>query len=405
MTDVSRSDRPGPAASLAAVPSPSRDRLTELFLKLARIPSPPKHERRMADAVIERLQPIGVTVHEDDTAATTGGEAGNLWCTVSGEGEPHIALGAHLDTVAPTDDIDPFLDGDAVFRNRRRTILGADDKAAVAALIHATELLKASGRDFPTYELLFTVSEEIGLVGAKHFNEKALASPFAAVFDSAGPVGGITVKAPSHETFKATFRGQAAHAGVEPEKGRSAIQAAAKAIAAMELGRVDEETSANIGVIRGGVGTNIVPDTCEVEGECRSHDEEKLSRVAASIVDALHAGAAQVGVDVDIALVHEYRAFALTGRSAVVRLSRAALLDLGLEPTLQSSGGGSDANILNARGLPTVNLSAGMTQVHSPEEHVSLDDLERLCALALRMILMAPDFVHRSRITAPAADE
>jgi tripeptide aminopeptidase len=292
-----------------------------------------------------------------------------------------------------------------VFRNRCRTILGADDKAAVAALVHATELLVTSGAEFPTYELLFTVSEEIGLVGAKHLEERVLASPFAAVFDSSGPVGGITVKAPSHETFKATFRGRAAHAGVEPERGRSAIQAAAKAIAAMQLGRIDAETSANIGMIGGGVGTNIVPDLCEIQGECRSHDDEKLAGVAAAMVDAMQMGAAQVGVDVEIALVHEYRAFELTGRSPVVRLSKAALAELGLEPRLLTGGGGSDANILNARGLPTVNLTAGMTQVHSPEEHVSLDDLERLCALVLRLVSLAPGYVPRSRPPRVVSDD
>jgi tripeptide aminopeptidase len=387
------------------LPLPSRDRLTELFLEFTSILSPFKHERRMADAVVAKLGALGVTVHEDDTGPRTGGDTGNLWCTVGGHGGPRIVLGAHLDTVVPTDRIEPYLDESGVFRNRQRTILGADDKAAVAALVHATELLTSWGRPFPAYELLFTVSEEIGLVGSKHLGDKVLSSPFAAVFDSSGPVGGITVKAPSHHTFKATFRGRAAHAGLEPEKGRSAIQAAARAIAAMDLGRLDEETSANIGVIHGGVGTNIVPDLCEVEGECRSHDEEKLAQVAAMMVDAMQTAAAQTGVDVDVALVHEYRAFALSGRSPVVRLSKAALNDLGLEPRLQASGGGSDANILNARGLPTVNLTAGMTQVHSPDEHISLDDLERLCALALRLISMAPDYGPRSRAAGSSEDE
>ena len=386
-------------------PLPSRERLTELFLEFARIPSPFKRERQMADAVIRHLEAAGIAVHEDDTGAKTGGDTGNLWCVIPGLGTPHVALGAHLDTVVPTDDIDPFLDAEGVFRNRCRTILGADDKAAVAALVHATELLVTSGADFPTYELLFTVSEEIGLVGAKHLEERVLASPFAAVFDSSGPVGGITVKAPSHETFKATFRGRAAHAGVEPERGRSAIQAAAKAIAAMHLGRIDAETSANIGMIGGGVGTNIVPDLCEIQGECRSHDDEKLAGVAAAMVDAMQMGAAQVGVDVEIALVHEYRAFELTGRSPVVRLSKAALAELGLEPRLLTGGGGSDANILNARGLPTVNLTAGMTEVHSPEEHVSLDDLERLCALVLRLVSLAPGYVPRSRPPRVVSDD
>jgi tripeptide aminopeptidase len=382
---------------MTTAPLPSRERLTELFLEFACISSPSKHERGMADAVGERLRAVGIAVREDDTGPKTGGDAGNLSCTVPGEGTAHVALGAHLDTVVPTDQLDPFLDDEDVFRNRRRTILGADDKAAVAALIHATELLIASGRPFPSYELLFTVSEEIGLVGAKHLEERVLSSPFAVVFDSAGPVGGITTKAPSHETFKATFRGRAAHAGVEPERGRSAIQAAARAIAAMQLGRLDEETSANIGMIRGGVGTNIVPDTCEIEGECRSHDDEKLARVAAALVDAIQMGAAQTGVDVEIALVHEYRAFVLNGRSPVVRLSKAALSDLGLDPRLLTSGGGSDANILNARGLPTVNLTAGMNQVHSADEHLSLDDLERLCSLVIRIILLAPSYAPRAR--------
>jgi tripeptide aminopeptidase len=386
-------------------PLPSRGRLTELFLEFTRIPSPFKYERQMADAVVKLLKAVGLEVQEDDTGARTGGEAGNLSCTVMGEGRPHIALGAHLDTVVPTDRLEPYLGDDGVFRNGRPTILGADDKAAVAALVHATELLKGSGRPFPSYELLFTVSEEIGLVGSKHLDHKVLDSPFAAVFDSAGPVGGITVKAPSHNTFKATFRGRAAHAGVEPEKGRSAILAAARAIAAMELGRLDEETSANIGVIHGGVGTNVVADLCEIEGECRSHDEDKLARVTAAMIDAMQAGAAHAGVDVDIALVQEYRAFALTGRSPVVRLSKAALVDMGLEPHMHASGGGSDANILNARGLPTVNLSAGMIHVHGPDEHVSLDDLERLCGLALRMILLAPDYAPRTRGTRAGTDD
>jgi tripeptide aminopeptidase len=386
-------------------PSPSRARLTELFLEFTRILSPFKHERAMADSVTAKLKALGIDVHEDDTGSRIGGDTGNLWCTVAGEGEPGIALGAHLDTVVPTDHIEPILGDDGVFRNKHRTVLGSDDKAAVTAMLHATELLHAWGRPFPSYEMVFTVCEEIGLVGAKHFDEKVLKSPFAAEFDSAGPVGGITVKAPSHDTFKATFMGQAAHAGVEPERGRNAIQAAAKAIAAMELGRLDEETSANMGVIHGGVGTNIVPDSCEIQGECRSHSEEKLARVAGSMVDAMHAGAAQVGVDVDIALVHEYRAFALTGRSSVVRLSKAAIADLGLEPQLLASGGGSDANVLNARGLPTVNLTAGMTQVHSPDEHISLDDLERLCAVALRLILMAPEYGPKGRSAAAVDGE
>jgi tripeptide aminopeptidase len=386
---------------MTEVLGPSVGRLTELFLALTRLASPSKRERAVADLVISTLEAVGVKVHEDDAGAKTGGDAGNLWCVVrpdrsvaeeSADEVPHVALGAHLDTVAPTEAVEPYLDDDKVFRNRRRTILGADDKVAVCALLHATELLKSSGRAFPPYELFFTVAEEIGLVGAKHFASAVLASPFAVVLDSSGPVGGITVRAPSQQSLKATFRGRAAHAGVEPERGRSAIQAAARAIAAMSLGRVDEESSANIGVIKGGVASNIVPDLCELQGECRSHDEEKLARIAASMVDAIQEGASRTGVDVDVSLTHEYRAFALHPRAAVVRLCKAALAELGLEARLLTGGGGSDANILNARGLPTVNLDAGMMQVHSPEEYVTLQEIEKLCALVLRIIELAPGF-------------
>jgi len=388
---------------MSALPTPSRERLTQLFLALTRIPSPSRQEREVADAVVAILASSGVTCHEDQTAAAINGTTGNIWCTVRGEGTlPWLALGAHLDTVEPTDAIEPVLE-DGVFRNSRQTILGADDKVALAALIHATELLQGAGIAFPTYELFFTVCEEQGLVGAKHMGD-VLASPYAVVFDSCGPVGGITHKAPSQNAIYAAFRGQAAHAGVEPERGRSAIHGAAKAIAAMQLGRLDEETSANIGVIHGGVASTIVPECCEIRGECRSHDDEKLARVAAAMVEALQEGATHAGVDVDISLSHEYRAFALTGRSPVVRLSKAAITALGLEPRMQTGGGGSDANILNARGLPTVNLDAGMMQVHSAEEYVTLDDLERLCALSLQLIMLAPEYAPRTRPSAVRGD-
>jgi tripeptide aminopeptidase len=383
---------------MIGVPRPSRERLTELFLMLTRLPGPSRNERKVADAVIGCLTSLGISVHEDGAGAIIGGDTGNLWCCVSGEGAgPHLALGAHLDTVAPTGVIEPILDDAGVFRSASGTILGGDDKAAITALLHATELMTGSNASFPAFELFFTVSEETGLLGARHLDEHVLRSPLAAVLDSSGPVGGIVVKAPSQEGVRAIFRGQAAHAGVEPERGRSAIQAAAKAIAAMRLGRLDEETSANIGMIRGGVASNIVPDLCEIEGECRSHDAGKLAHVAAAMVDALQEAAGQTGVDVDVNLVHEYQAFALNGRSPAVRLSKAAISAVGLEPRLLTGGGGSDANVLNARGLPTVNLDAGMMRVHSPDEYLALDELERLCSVVVQLIMLAPEFVPRTR--------
>jgi len=356
----------------------------------------------VADAVMAYLEEMGLSVEEDSTGEAIGGDCGNVWCLVPGKGEePTLALGAHLDTVVPGASLTPVLEADGVFRNSGDGILGADDKVAVAAILHAIELLRGSGEPFPTFEVFFTVCEEQGLVGAKHLREGVPRSPVAAVFDSSGPIGGIVVKAPSQQILRATFRGRAAHAGVEPELGRSAIVAASKAVAEMRLGRIDEETTANIGVIQGGVATNIVPDLCDVEGECRGHDDAKLADVAAAMVDAVQGAAAATGVDVEVSLIHEFQAFALKEDSAAVRLSKAAITAVGRKPVLQTAGGGSDANVLNARGVSTVNLAAGMMRVHSGDEYVALDEVVRLCQVVLQMIMLAPEYSPRDLATTP----
>jgi len=378
---------------LSDLPS-ARDRVAAVFAELAAIPSPSRQERAVADRVATYLGALGLSAHEDDAASAIGGSCGNLTCRVSGKGDTAaILLGAHLDTVIPTADIEPVL-RDGVFSNANDTILGADNKAAAAAMLVATERLLASSEPFPTYDMVFTVAEEVGVMGAKLVAKELLSGPFAAVFDAAGAVGGITVRAPSQQSIVATFRGVAAHAGLEPERGRSAIEAAARAIASMQLGRLDEETTANVGVIEGGSAQNIVPDRCVVRAECRSHDEAKLARVAAGIVDALQRGAAELGVDVDIDMVHGYRAFALSSRSPVVRLAKAAWAELGVKTRLLAAGGGSDANVFNARGLPTVNFDCGMTHVHTPNEHITLDDLERLVGLIEVLVRTAPEYAH-----------
>ncbi|MCX8032807.1 MAG: M20/M25/M40 family metallo-hydrolase [Thermoleophilia bacterium] len=367
----------------------SRERLAQLFVELARIPSPSRNEREVADSVGDFLRNLGYVVYEDAAGRDVNGNTGNLYCLVGRDLEqPKIAIVAHLDTVAPAGPIKPVLGDDGVFRNGLPTILGADDKAAIAAILHATEILARSGESFPPYELIFTVCEEIGLLGSRHLTTEVPRSCMAVALDSSGPVGGVIVRAPSHKSLKATFRGVAAHAGLDPENGRNAILAASRAVAAMRLGRLDDETTANVGVIRGGVASNIVPDLCELEGECRSHNEEKLARIAAEMVDAVHVAAAQTGVDVDVHLEHEYSAFALDADCPTVGLACAAIRAAGLEPQLLTGGGGSDANVLNARGIPTVNLSAGMMRVHSPEEHVSLDELERLCRVVVGLIVL-----------------
>ncbi len=374
---------------MTRLPEVDESRIVGLFMELAGEASPSRRERAVADMVAGRLRALGLEVHEDAAAAQIGGDTGNLWCRVPGEGDtPLITLAAHLDTVEPEGPIVPVLE-DGIVRNAAGSILGADNKAAVAALLHATERLLAAAVPFATYELVFSVAEELGVLGSRHLATGIPSAPLAAVFDSSGPVGGIVVRAPSQQTIRAEFKGRAAHAGLEPEVGRNAIQGAAYAIAAMELGRLDEETTANVGVINGGVAQNIVPAHCSVQAECRSLDEGKLARTAAAMVDALHLGAARAAVDLELDVVLEYRAFQLAKNHPVVRLGREAVESLGLEPRYLSSGGGSDANVFNARGIPTINLDCGMMRVHTPEEHISTAELTTLVRLVEAVIMKA----------------
>lgn len=375
---------------MTALPGVDEDRPAALFMELARLVSPSRRERAVADLVTSRLRALGLEVHEDQAGARIGGDTGNLRCVVPGSGDrPVITLAAHLDTVEPEGRIEPVLE-DGVVRNAAGTILGADNKAAVAALLHATERLVGGGAPFPTYELVFSVAEELSVLGSRHLPSDVPSAPLAAVFDSSGPIGGIVLSAPSQQTIQAEFRGRAAHAGLEPEIGRNAIQGAAYAIAAMELGRLDEETTANVGVIAGGVAQNIVPALCSVRAECRSLDQAKLARTSAAMVDALQLGAARAAVDLDLDVVLEYRAFKLARTHPVARLGREAVEALGLEPRYLASGGGSDANVFNARGVPTVNLDCGMMRVHTPEEHISTADLATLVRLVEAVIALAP---------------
>lgn len=386
-----------------AYPQPQAESLTRLFTSLARIPSPSGLEREVADFVVSALRDMGLQPEEDTAAAATGGQTGNLYCVVPGtqEGGPHIVLSAHMDTVIPTDAIDPVLD-EGVFHNARPTILGADDKSALAALLHATDILRSSGVAYPTYELLFTVGEETALTGIKQFDPARLRSGVGAVFDSSGPVGGVVIAAPTQTTVRAWFQGRAAHAGVEPEKGCNAILAAATAVSRMKLGRLDEDTTANVGLIQGGTARNIVAEQCFIECECRSHDEGKLAGAVASMLDAVQYGATQVGADVRVESGPEYRCYRLSERAAVVRLAVRALRDVGVKPEVKVAGGGADSNILNAWGIPTVNLSTGMMDMHTPQERITLSDLILLTKVILALIARSAEITPSGRMAGKA---
>nr|WP_281381799.1 M20/M25/M40 family metallo-hydrolase [Conexibacter arvalis] len=293
-------------------------------------------------------------------------------------------LCAHLDTVPLTGPVEPVLVDDG-WENRHEAILGADNKAALAVMLAVAR--RAVAEPPPVaIELLFTVCEENALAGAKAFDVARLRSAFGFVFDHATPIGEVIVASPTYHRVVADFRGLAAHAGIEPELGRSAIAAAARAIAAMPLGRIDEETTANVGVISGGSGVNVVPDRCRIEAEARSIDDAKVETTVAEIVDHLHDGANAAECDVDVTVEALFRGYRVRPSSPQLAAAEAALQACGYVPRRIASGGGSDANAFIAAGFPCLNLANGTERAHQVDERVSVAALEGMLDVALALV-------------------
>jgi len=360
--------------------------LLDLFVRLVEIPSPSGHERAVADFIVDFLRKAGLDPREDDTAAVTGAGSGNILVRVPGEGRGvPVVVAAHMDTVAVNGPIEAVVDG-GVVRSAGDTILGGDDKAACAVLLTVLADLVATPPPCGL-EAIFSTSEEVGLRGAKALDLSTLAARAGFVFDSTGPIGDVITRAPSQKMLTAEFHGVAAHAGIAPEEGRSAIAAAAAAVAAMKLGRIDEVTTANVGLISGGSAVNVVPERCRIEGEARSHDAVALAAQTAGMVDAVELAAGVAGIDVEVTVRDAFTAFSLDAGALPVRIACAALREMGVEPRVTASGGGSDVNVYNAGGLPSVNLSVGMEMVHTPAEYLPverLDDVYRLLHALLR---------------------
>jgi tripeptide aminopeptidase len=364
-----------------------------LFTELAAIPSPPGREREVADRVRAYLEDLGLEVSEDDAGPRIDANAGNLLCrlepTTTNGGLP-IFLCAHLDTVQPTGPLEPVVE-DGVVRNAGGTILGADNKAAVAAMLEAARLILSENRPHAGIELLFTPKEEVGLQGAKAFDAERLISRVGFVFDHAAPIGEVMLGAPHARQIEVTMRGQSAHAGIAPEEGRSAIVAAARAIADFRLGRLDDETTANVGLIEGGVARNIVPDRCAFSIDVRSHDEAKLADLVKEMLETVTFAAALEQCEAETTIAESYLGYRFTRNDLPVRLACAALEREGFQPRLGLGGGGADANVFNERGRPCVNLANGMAAIHTPDEHIAVADLERMVDVTLALVDVARD--------------
>ena len=363
-------------------------RVVDLFLDLCAIPSPPGEERAVADRVTRELGAIGLEWDEDDCGPVIGSTAGNILCRVPGksdEGTP-IFLCAHFDTVPLAGGLEPVVGEDGVVRNAGGTILGADNKSALAVMVEAARRIVEDGRPHAGVELLFTPMEEIGLVGAAAFDVDRLEARVGYVFDQAAPIGEIVTGSPTAQELELTFVGRAAHAGMYPEDGRSAIVAAARAIADMPLGRIDELTSANVGLVRGGTARNVVAERCTLEAEVRSHDDGRVTDVVQQILDAAAFAASVSDCTLETRVEPKYSGYRFRDDDVAIRIAVAALARNGFDARLGLSGGAADANVFNARGLRCVNLANGMTDIHTPDERIAVSDLDRMVDVTLALV-------------------
>jgi tripeptide aminopeptidase len=384
------------------VGSLERRYLNGMFAELCRIESPSRSERGCAERVITELEALGIEVQEDGAAALTGADCGNLLARIgarpSGSGEGaggqgprvdstrSILLCAHLDTVPPLASIEPVLVEDG-WENANEGILGADNKAAVAVMLALVRHICREGAPVDV-ELLFTVCEETSLAGALAFDVARLRSDFGYVFDHASPIGEVVVDSPTHFRIEASFLGAAAHAGIRPEEGRSAILAAARAISSMRLGRLDEQTTVNVGTIAGGTAINVVPERCSILAEVRGFSQERAEAVVGEVVERIHQAAnlPECDCDVDVSVQRTFSGYRLPAGGQAIRTAEAALRSCGYEPLRISSGGASDANALLAAGLETVNMANGTERNHEPGERVSVSALEGMLDVALALL-------------------
>ncbi len=370
------------------------DRLLLEFKTLLTIESPSKKEGQLAYYLADHLEALGYKVFFDKSAEATGSEVGNLIIRIPGsvEGAP-LLFCAHLDTVGPCEGVQ-FIEEDGIIKSDGKTILGADDKAGIAILIELAKILKENSFPHPPLEILFTTTEEIGLLGAKNLDYSHISASYGFVLDSENPEEVIT-GAPSSYQFTLKVYGKSAHAGIEPEKGINAIKILAHIITKLPTGRLDEETTMNLGKINGGNYVNIVPELAFVEGEMRSHKEEKLQALKEEIQKIAEEIISNYPYRVDnlpffkLKFDRLFKAFQISKEDPLIPFLLEAGKRAGLNLTFKRKEGGSDANIFNERGIKTVILGTGMQKVHTKEEFIRVADLYRAAKLILEIVKLA----------------
>lgn len=365
----------------------NRKRITNTFCDLVRVDSIAGDERKMADLIRQKLSDIGYDSEEDNAGEIINGNAGNVIVKIPGTTSTSpLLFMAHMDTVEPGRGKVPVIDGD-IIRSDGTTVLGGDDLAGVACILEVIAVLKEKEVPHGDLYAVFTIAEEGGLFGARALDVSEIPAKFAYILDDEGPIGTASIKAPSYNRLNFTIKGKAAHAGLCPENGKNAISIAAKAIVELPfMGRIDSESTCNIGIIRGGRARNIVPDEVVVEGEVRSICDDKLKQLTDQLTASFRETVEREGGSVEIEVENTYGGFSIPPNHPILQLLEKATNNLNIPMNLHSTGGGSDTNIINGKGIPAVNISVGMTNVHSTEEQIAISDMEKACELVLEMI-------------------
>jgi tripeptide aminopeptidase len=375
-----------------------RTRISEEFQELASIPSLSRREGAVARRLESILKGMGASVEVDDAGEKVGGDTGNLLARFAGNrpDAPPFLLSAHMDTVAPAERVRTVVDGD-VIRTDGTSVLGGDDKSGIVAILEAIRVLRERSLPHGDVELVLTICEETGLLGAKHFDTSKLRARRGLVLDVDG-VCELVTRAPAANRLRFTVRGLEAHAGICPERGLSAVQIAAEAIAGMRLGRVDAETTANLGLIRGGLATNIVPNEVVVDGETRSLSLEKLEAQTRHMRERFEQAVAKHRVDlegrvvqasVEVRVDRQYALLSTADDASVVKLVHGAARAAGRPMRTRASGGGSDANVFTTAGIEIANLACGMRDIHTVNEWVDVKDLVATSELVLETLRLA----------------
>lgn len=365
----------------------NEQRIVDLFIELVQVDSETKHEEKIAVVLKEKFTALGVEVVEDDAKEKTGHGANNLICTLSAtkEGVDTIYFTSHMDTVVPGNGIKPSIE-DGYIKSDGTTILGADDKAGLAAMLEAITVLKEENIAHGKIEFIITVGEESGLVGAKALDSSLVTAKFGYALDSDGKVGDIIVAAPTQAKVNATIYGKTAHAGVAPERGVSAITIASRAISKMPLGRIDKETTANIGRFEGGTQTNIVCDRVDILAEARSLIPEKMEAQVVKMKEAFETAAQEMGGRAEVDIKVMYPGFKFGDGDHVVEVAKKAVANIDRPSRLLQSGGGSDANVIAGFDIPTVNLAVGYEDIHTTNEKIPVEELVKTSELVVSII-------------------